>query len=80
ARQTVDLQMPDALRRPYAVDSRALPVTQPATASRGIAINYEAYAQSVGERQLSFYTELRYFDPNGVFSNTGTAYFYNGHR
>ncbi|WP_422110696.1 fimbria/pilus outer membrane usher protein [Burkholderia multivorans] len=80
ARQTVDLQMPDALRRPYAVDSRALPATQPPTASRGIAVNYEAYAQTVGERQFSFYTDVRYFDANGVFSNTGTAYFYNGHR
>ncbi|VBB11052.1 fimbria/pilus outer membrane usher protein [Burkholderia stabilis] len=80
ARQSVDLQMPDALRRPYAVDSRALPATQAATASRGIAINYEAYAQTIGDRQFSLYTDVRYFDPNGVFDTTGTAYFYNGHR
>ncbi|MBR8161926.1 fimbrial biogenesis outer membrane usher protein [Burkholderia vietnamiensis] len=80
ARQTVDLQMPDNLRRPYAVDSRALPATQTATSAHGIAINYEAYAQTIGDRQFSLYTDVRYFDPNGVFNNTGTAYFYNGQR
>ncbi|WP_235212746.1 fimbria/pilus outer membrane usher protein [Burkholderia paludis] len=80
ARQSVDLQMPDTLRRPHAIDSRALPPTQAATASRGIAINYEAYAQTLGNRQFSFYTDVRYFDPDGVFDTTGTASFYNGQR
>nr|WP_098549213.1 fimbria/pilus outer membrane usher protein [Burkholderia sp. JKS000303] len=80
AHQSVDLQMPDDLRRPYAVDSRALPATHAATSARGVAINYEAYAQTIGERQFSLYTDVRYFDPNGVFDNTGTAYFYNGRR
>ncbi|KVG62026.1 fimbrial protein [Burkholderia pseudomultivorans] len=80
ARQVVDLRMPDSLRRPYALDSRALPATQAATASRGLVINYEAYAQTLGEQQFSLYTDLRYFDPHGVFNNTGTAYFYNGLR
>ncbi|WP_193098062.1 fimbria/pilus outer membrane usher protein [Burkholderia sp. Z1] len=80
ARQSVDLQMPDTLRRPYAVDSRALPATQAATASRGIAINYEAYAQTIGDWQFSLYTDVRYFDPNGVFNSTGTATLYNGER
>ncbi|OXI48612.1 fimbria/pilus outer membrane usher protein [Burkholderia aenigmatica] len=80
AHQSVDLQMPDTLRRPYAVDSRALPATQAASASRGVAINYEAYAQTIGDRQFSLYTDVRYFDPNGVFNTTGTAAFYNGQR
>ncbi|WP_244122767.1 fimbria/pilus outer membrane usher protein [Burkholderia metallica] len=80
ARQSVDLQMADPLRRPYAVDSRALPATQAASASRGVAINYEAYAQTIGDRQVSLYTDVRYFDPYGVFNTTGTAYFYNGQR
>ncbi|WP_174951882.1 fimbria/pilus outer membrane usher protein [Burkholderia lata] len=80
AHQSVDLQMPDTLRRPYAVDSRALPATQAASAARGVAINYEAYAQTIGDRQFSLYTDVRYFDPNGVFDTTGTAYFYNGQR
>ncbi|WP_175044864.1 fimbria/pilus outer membrane usher protein [Burkholderia lata] len=80
AHQSVDLQMPDTLRRPYAVDSRALPATQAASAARGVAINYEAYAQTIGDRQFSLYTDVRYFDPNGVFNTTGTAYFYNGQR
>ncbi|EGD00824.1 fimbrial biogenesis outer membrane usher protein, partial [Burkholderia sp. TJI49] len=80
ARQVVDLRMPDSLRRPYALDSRALPATQAATASRGLVINYDAYAQTLGEQQFSLYTDLRYFDPHGVFNNTGTAYFYNGQR
>ncbi|KGC03773.1 MULTISPECIES: fimbria/pilus outer membrane usher protein [Burkholderia] len=80
ARQSVDLEMTDALRRPHTIDSRALPATEAATASRGIAINYEAYAQTIGDRQFSLYTDVRYFDPNGVFNTTGTAYFYNGQR
>ncbi|RQT76352.1 fimbrial biogenesis outer membrane usher protein [Burkholderia cepacia] len=80
ARQSVDLQMPDSLRRPYAVDSRALPPTQAASASRGVAINYEAYAQTIGDRQYSLYTDVRYFDPGGVFDTTGAATFYNGQR
>ncbi|MCA3786748.1 fimbria/pilus outer membrane usher protein, partial [Burkholderia sp.] len=80
ARQSVDLEMADTLRRPYAVDSRALPATQAATASRGLAINYEAYAQTIGDGQFSLYTGVRYFDPDGVFNTTGSAYFYNGQR
>ena len=57
-----------------------MPATQEASASRGLAINYEAYAQTIGDRQFSLYTGVRYFDPNGVFNTTGTAYFYNGQR
>ncbi|MCA8254883.1 fimbria/pilus outer membrane usher protein [Burkholderia sp. AU31624] len=80
ARQRVELQMPDTLRRPYAIDSRALPPTQAASASRGVAINYEAYAQTLGDRQYSLYTDVRYFDPGGVFDTTGVATFYDGRR
>ncbi|WP_423391903.1 fimbria/pilus outer membrane usher protein [Burkholderia sp. LMG 21824] len=80
AHQSVDLQMPDTLRRPYAVDSRALPPTQAASASRGVAINYEAYAQTLGNRQVSLYTDVRYFDPGGVFDTSGVATFHDGRR
>ncbi|WP_438879058.1 hypothetical protein, partial [Bacillus cereus group sp. BC5] len=79
-RQSVELQMPDTLRRPYAIDSRALPPTQAASASRGLAINYDAYAQTLGDRQYSLYTDVRYFDPGGVFDTTGVATFYDGRR
>src|SRR5471032_2019810 len=81
ARQTVSLQVPDSIRKPYTFDTRALVKTPPATSSRGLLINYDAYAQSNTDAQLAIWSEERYFDPTGVFSNTGIAYLYrNQHR
>ncbi|MCP3707177.1 fimbria/pilus outer membrane usher protein [Paraburkholderia sp. CNPSo 3274] len=76
ARQAVDLQIPDSMRKPYTFDSRSLPRTAPASSSRGLVINYDAFAQTNTDEQLALYTEERYFDPAGVFSNTGIAYLY----
>lgn len=74
AAQTVDLVLPDTLRMPYEVNTRGLPATPLATAGRGLVLNYDAYAQNDYDYRLSLYTEQRYFDSNGVFSNSGTAY------
>ncbi|WP_165979565.1 fimbria/pilus outer membrane usher protein [Paraburkholderia guartelaensis] len=76
AHQAVDLQIPDAIRKPYTFDSRALPATPPATSSRGLLVNYDAFAQTPDDGQLALYSEERWFDPAGVFSNTGIAYLY----
>ena len=80
ARQTVSLQVPDNLRKPYSFDTRAQIKTRPATSSRGLLINYDAYAQSNTDAQLAIWSEERYFDPTGVFSNTGIMYLYRNDR
>lgn len=74
AMQAVNLVVPDALRRPFQVDTRGLPRTPRATAGRGVVLNYEAYAQTDAFSRVSLYTEQRYFDPRGTLNNTGTAY------
>ncbi|MFM0738886.1 fimbria/pilus outer membrane usher protein [Paraburkholderia xenovorans] len=76
ARQSIDLQVPDAIRKPYTFDTRELTQTPNAAASRGFLINYDAFAQTDTNAQLALWTEERYFDPNGVLSNTGIAYLY----
>jgi len=81
ARQVVDLQIPDSIRKPYTFNTRELIATPRAMSSRGFVINYDAFAQSDTDAQLAVWSEERYFDPTGVFSNTGIAYLYrNQHR
>jgi outer membrane usher protein len=80
ARQAVSLQVPDNLRKPYSFDTRAQIKTPPAASSRGLLINYDAYAQSNTDAQLAIWSEERYFDPTGVFSNTGIMYLYRNDR
>lgn len=76
ARQTIDLKVPDAIRKPYTFDTRELTQTPNAAASRGFLINYDAFAQTNTNAQLALWSEERYFDPTGVLSNTGIAYLY----
>jgi outer membrane usher protein len=76
ASQSIELQVPDAIRKPYTVDSRELTKTPNAAASRGFLINYDAFAQTDTNAQLALWSEERYFDPAGVLSNTGIAYLY----
>jgi outer membrane usher protein len=62
-------------------NTRELTATPRATSSRGFVINYDAFAQTDTDAQLAIWSEERYFDPTGVFSNTGIAYLYrNQHR
>ena len=74
--QSLDLQVPDAIRKPYTFDTRELTRTPNAVASRGFLINYDAFAQSDTNAQLALWSEERYFDPTGVLSNAGIAYLY----
>ncbi|ALM84161.1 fimbria/pilus outer membrane usher protein [Bordetella sp. N] len=78
--QSVDLRLPDRLRRPYDVDTRGLQPTPPASSGRGLLINYDAYAQTQGRDSLALWTEERYFSPSGVISNTGIGYLYGPQR
>nr|WP_246641879.1 fimbria/pilus outer membrane usher protein [Paraburkholderia edwinii] len=78
AQQSIDLSAPDTLRTPYRFDSREIAPTPAAASSRGFLFNYDAFFQSDTSAQLALYSEERYFDPHGVFSNTGVAYLYTG--
>lgn len=60
AMQTVNLVVPDALRRPFEVDTRGVPQTPRATSGRGLILNYEAYAQTDAFNKVSMYSEQRY--------------------
>jgi outer membrane usher protein len=75
-RQSVALHATDAIRKPYAFDTRAPNDIPPATAARGVLFNYDAFAQSDVDARLAVWSEERYFDRAGVFSNTGIAYLY----
>jgi outer membrane usher protein len=77
AAQSIDLEVPDAIRKPYTFDTRELTATPNATSSRGFLINYDAFAQTQSNAQLALWSEARYFDPAGVLSNTGIAYLYS---
>lgn len=79
-RQEVAMQVETTLLRPFAMDSRGVAPPPPATSSRGLVLNYDAYAQSRRENLLALYTEARYFNPSGVFSNTGIGYLYRDFR
>lgn len=74
ALQEVDLSIAPALRTTYRVDARGMAPTPPATPGRGLLLNYEIYAQTRRESPLAAWSEQRYFDRRGVFSNTGTLH------
>ncbi|MCS0464592.1 fimbrial biogenesis outer membrane usher protein, partial [Burkholderia mallei] len=78
ARQTIDLDAPDSLRIPHTFDTRALAPTVPASAGRGVVLNYDLYAQTADRASAALWHEARYFDPAGVFSSTGVAYLQHG--
>ena len=75
-RQRVEIHAADAIRTPFTFDSRTSEPIARATASRGVLINYDAFAQSDTDARLALWSEERYFDLAGVFSNTGIAYLY----
>jgi outer membrane usher protein len=76
AAQSIDLQVPDAIRKPYTFDTRELTKTPNAVSSRGFLLNYDAFAQTDTNARLALWSEARYFDPAGVLSTTGIAYLY----
>jgi len=80
AAQTVDLDMPERLRIPNRIDARGLTPPGAATADRGFLVNYDLYARTESASPLAVWSEQRYFDRNGVFSNTGSAYLYRDLR
>jgi outer membrane usher protein len=75
-RQTINLHVPQQIRKPYTVTTRATSAIPEATASRGGVLNYDVYAQTGAAAQASAWNEARYFDPLGIFSTTGVASWY----
>jgi outer membrane usher protein len=80
ATQRVELNVPDRWLRPYTVDARQLPGVAPASAGRGLLLNYDAYLQSDSGPRLALWSEIRYFAPSGVLDSTGTLYANNRDR
>ncbi|MDZ5633313.1 fimbria/pilus outer membrane usher protein [Janthinobacterium sp. GMG1] len=73
ARQSVSLQVADALRSPYRISARTAAQTPPSSVTPGAVLNYEAYAELGQTRRAAIFNDLRYFNDSGVFSNTGTV-------
>ncbi|CDG85417.1 fimbrial Usher family protein [Janthinobacterium agaricidamnosum NBRC 102515 = DSM 9628] len=73
ARQSLALRVSDALRMPYQVSARGSQRAPAATVTPGAVLNYEAYGEFGRQRRLALFNELRYFNAEGVFSNSGTA-------
>ncbi len=71
ARQTISLQVADALRVPFELAARQVRQAMPASAARGALLNYDAYLQLGKAWRQSSVHELRYFDQDGVFSSSG---------
>ena len=71
SRLTIDLDVPDALLTPHDVNARANGAP-PASASalHGIVLNYDVYTQTSPQVRTSMSSELRFFSPSGVFSQT----------
>lgn len=77
SQQRVDLRVGDSLRKARHLNRGADGRVTPSPVGRGLVLNYDAYASrdDTGNR-LALWSEERYFDPHGVYSNTGTAYSY----
>ncbi|ODP35519.1 fimbria/pilus outer membrane usher protein [Pandoraea sp. ISTKB] len=70
ARQSIDIAVPDTLRVPFQI-GRVVPRAANAMTSRGFLLNYDALVEHDRSTRASSWTELRYFHPGGVFSQTG---------
>lgn len=73
AHQKIDLRPGDALRHARALSAHTVRAAAPADRGRGLLLNYNLHAEAAGSQGVSAITELRYFDANGVLSNSGAA-------
>lgn len=74
SQQSIDLQVPDAMRTPFALGRRPrAPLV--ARTGTGLVLNYDAYAQhssgSTGDNTFELSSEQRLFGAAGVLTNTG---------
>lgn len=77
ARQAIALRVADALRAPMLVSARTLRKPGLATVTPGALINYDVFTRLGRQRATSVSNELRYFNADGVFSNTGVINYSN---
>ncbi|WP_170935919.1 fimbria/pilus outer membrane usher protein [Pandoraea sp. PE-S2R-1] len=70
SRQSIDIAVPDALRVPFQI-GRVTPRAANAMTSKGFVLNYDALVERDRMTRASSWTELRFFHPGGVFSQTG---------
>lgn len=70
SRQSIDIAVPDTLRVPFQI-GRVTPRAANAMTSSGFLLNYDALIERDSTTRASSWTELRYFHPGGVFSQTG---------
>lgn len=80
ARQSIALRVDDSLRAPYTVSARATSRPAPSQVTPGAVLNYELYSELGQTRRSALFNDLRYFNRNGVFSNTGTYSLGSGQR
>lgn len=78
--QRLDLQLGDRLRHPLQLQGRSVRPAERAAGSRGLVLNYDMHAQAGSARALNSLTEVRWFDGNGVLTNTGAAVLMGGER
>ena len=70
SRQNIDIAVPDTLRVPFQI-GRVTPRAANAMTSSGFLLNYDALIERDRMTRASSWTELRFFHPGGVFSQTG---------
>ncbi|TBR39592.1 MULTISPECIES: fimbria/pilus outer membrane usher protein [Dyella] len=74
ASQRVDIDADWRLRGTHTVNARQVQEAPSATSGRGFLVNYDALVQSDAHSRAALWSEQRYFDQRGVFSNIGVAY------
>ncbi len=80
AAQSIALRLADALRTPVRLQARSARPVGAGSASPGMLLNYDLYAQLGANARTSVLHELRWFDERGALSSTGVATLHGGGR
>ncbi|MEW6022320.1 MAG: fimbria/pilus outer membrane usher protein [Pseudomonadota bacterium] len=80
AAQSIALRLADALRTPVRLQARNARPVGAGSASPGMLLNYDVYAQLGAKARTSMLHELRWFDERGALSSTGVVGLSGGGR
>jgi len=80
AAQSIALRLSDALREPVRLQARSARAVGAGSASPGMLLNYDLYAQLGANARTSMLHELRLFDERGALSSTGVVTLHGGGR
>ncbi|WP_313174869.1 fimbria/pilus outer membrane usher protein [Massilia sp.] len=80
AAQSIALRLADALRTPVRLQARNARPVGAGSASPGMLLNYDVYAQLGANARTSMLHELRWFDERGALSSTGVVGLSGGGR